>query len=380
MPTVALTDITIRNLKPVAGRRITYIDKSLKGFGVRVTENGAMSYVLSYGPNRKRVKLGDVGIVKLADARQQAKTILAERQLGIRQPSAATAYQTALDAFLAAKQNECKPRTLYDYKRLLKRHGFGAERLADITPRDIHRTLDKLPPSERAHAQNALGIFFRFCVRRHYLDLNPLERLDPPAKRPSRARILSDDELKAVWNACTGMFGDIVRLCILTGQRRSEIGNLAAEMIDQEAMAITLPPELTKNRREHQFPYGKKTRAIVAELPTTGYLFPARKTWRKKATVYHAWNKDKAKLDAASGVTGWVLHDLRRTLVSNWAALGIRQEVTEKYINHVSGTHGGIRGIYDRHSYADEMRAAVELWEARLHIVLARDGPELPGA
>jgi integrase len=383
MPTVALTDISIRNLKPVAGKRITYLDKSLKGFGVRVTETGKASYVLTYGPNRQRVKLGDVGIVKLADARQQAKNILAERQLGIRQPSGSITYQTAVAAFLEAKGKHCKPRTLYDYKRLLTRHGFGAERLADIAPRDIHRTLDRLKESERAHAQAALQIFFRFAVRRHYLDRNPLERLDPPAKRPTRARILTDHELKTVWQACTGMFGDIVRLCILTGQRRSEIGRLTWEMIDRKQQIVTLPPELTKNRREHVFPYGERTAellTLVGDRASAGYLFPARKTWRGKATVYHAWNKDKAKLDQASAITGWILHDLRRTFVSNWAALGIRQEVTEKYINHVSGTHGGLRAIYDRHSYADEMRAAVERWEKRLISVVAQDSPGLPGA
>jgi integrase len=169
---------------------------------------------------------------------------------------------------------------------------------------------------------------------------------------------------KKVWRACEGTFGQIVRLCILTGQRRSEIAHLTAEMIEDDC--IRLPASLTKNSREHLFPIGKLAREIIGGLPKTGYLFPARKSWRKGGTVYNAWNKDKPKLDEASGVTGWVLHDLRRTLVSSWAALGVRIEVTEKYINHISGTHGGIVGIYQRHTFMPEMREATERWEEHL--------------
>ena len=112
------------------------------------------------------------------------------------------------------------------------------------------------------------------------------------------------------------------------------------------------------------------TTAILGEIQKGDYLFPARKAWRSGGTIYNAWSKDKPKLDAASGVRDWVLHDLRRTLVSSWAALGIRLEVTEKYINHVSGTHGGIVGIYQRHSFMPEMREAVSKWEAKLFTLL----------
>jgi hypothetical protein len=110
--------------------------------------------------------------------------------------------------------------------------------------------------------------------------------------------------------------------------------------------------------------------AVLAQIPRGDYLFPARKSWRRGGTVYNAWGKDKLKLDRASGVQGWVLHDLRRTLVSSWAALGIRLEVTEKYINHVSGTHGGIVGVYQRHSFMPEMREAIAKWETKLTTLL----------
>ena len=370
MPVITLTDISLRNLKPAAGRQVTYFDKSLRGFGVRVGSE-AMTYVLVYGPNRTRVKLGEVGILKLAEARSKARTILAERQLGVYRPQGQETYQAALDAFLKGSRAKNRPRTLRDYTRLLGRHGFGAEKLSDISPRDVQKKLDALAgtPGEQAHAQTALKIFFGFCVRRHFLDQSPMLRVESPTRQASRSRVLTDKELAGVWSACAGMFGDIVRLCILTGQRRSEIAQLQAAMIEDGC--IRLPPTLTKNNREHVFPIGKLAHEIIAGLPKEGYLFPARREGRRgSATVFNSWTKEKAALDTRSGVTGWVLHDLRRTLVSAWAALGIRQEVTEKYINHVSGTQAGIVAVYQRHTFMPEMREAVESWEDHLAALL----------
>jgi integrase len=379
MPIVALTDRTLPHLKPEPGKQVIYHDRNLKGFGVRVSDQGRMSYVLTYGPNRQRIKLGDVGVVKLAAAREKARDILAERQLGMRQASGNETYERALAAFLETAKAKNKERTVRDYTRLLTSHGFGAEKLGDITARDIHRKLDRLAdrPGEQAHALAALKIFFRFCIRRHLLDRTPMERIERLSRPKSRDRVLSDPELKRMWVACEGLgvFGNIVRLCILLGQRRSEIAHLEWCWINEDEKTITLPAAITKNGRQHTFPYGDMAAAILATLPKGKYLFPARKTWRKGGTVYNAWNKDKPKLDTASGVTGWVLHDLRRTLVSSWAALGTRLEVTEKYINHISGTHGGIIGVYQRHSFMAEMRDAVTTWEARLS---ALTGAPLP--
>src|SRR6266851_4083586 len=297
MPTVTLTDRTIPHLKPEPGKQVIYVDRALKGFGVRVSEHGRMSYVLTYGANRERIKLGDVGIVKLAEAREQARNILAERQLGMRQASGTETYERSLATFLEIAKTKNKERTVRDYTRLLTSHGFGAEKLGDITARDIHRKLDRLAdrPGEQAHALAALKIFFRFCLRRHLLDTTPMERIERLARPKSRERVLNDPELTSVWQACEGrgVFGKIVRLCILLGQRRSEIAHLEWGWFNEDEHTITLPPELTKNGRQHTFPYGDLTAATLATIPKGKYLFPARKTWRQGGTIYNAWNKDK---------------------------------------------------------------------------------------
>jgi integrase len=160
-------------------------------------------------------------------------------------------------------------------------------------------------------------------------------------------------------------------LLVLTGQRRGEIGALKWEYIDKEARTITLPPTLTKNRRQHTFPYGHAVADILEGIPEqSDFLFPAsREHVRGKPTsVFNGWPKAKAQLDAKlAHVEPWTLHDLRRTFSSGLAALGIAQVVVEKLLNHVSGgTLSPIAQIYNRHSYMNEMRAAIAAWEVKL--------------
>lgn len=162
MPVVTLTDLTLRKLKPVEGRQVIYLDRSLKGFGVRITDKGAMSFVLTYGADRKRVKLGNVGIVKLTDARAEAKRILADKMLG-RDTLPSIAVEDALALFLADAEKRTKARTTLDYTRLLHRHlaKFFHTSLADVSTRDIAHIQDRLrdTPSEAAHALVAAKVF-----------------------------------------------------------------------------------------------------------------------------------------------------------------------------------------------------------------------------
>jgi Arm DNA-binding domain len=195
MPLVTLTDLTVRTLKPVEGKRVTYLDKNLKGFGVMLMPSGHGSYVLTYGPSRQRVKLGDVGIVGLRDARDRAKSILANHQLGTDQHSTAPTWAAARDEFLKASAKKNKTRTTADYTRLLTRHFAPWDRLAldTLTPQTVQKRLDAIgAPSERKHAYDALKVFGNWAVRRHYLDHPLTARLDPPqkgkARRPSMKR------------------------------------------------------------------------------------------------------------------------------------------------------------------------------------------------
>jgi integrase len=186
--------------------------------------------------------------------------------------------------------------------------------------------------------------------------------LKSPSKYKPRERVLSDAELKKVWDAATEYpFGPIVRLLILTGQRKTEIGTLRFEQINGQDQTITLPD--TKSGRAHTFPIGPMAQALISDLPRDGdFLFMGR----VKGQPYNGWGKHKTDFEKLCDVKAWTLHDLRRTFATNLAALGTPIHVTEKLLNHVSGTMSGIVSVYQRHNYEKECRKAVNQWENEL--------------
>jgi integrase len=365
-----LTDISIRALKPPAkGEQIHYCD-TLKGFGVRVSEGGTKSYILTHGRRRARETLGRVGVISLSEARGEAKRRLAEYTLGKHQPKAKS-WATAVSEFLAEPR---KPRTQKDYKRHLAVHfPYGDTRLFEIGAHDLQKDLDKLSktPGEREHAFVVLRAFIRYCYRKHYMDKNPMGRMAVPRHSQPRARILIEEELVKVWKASgDDAYGKIVKLLILTGQRRGEITQLNSDMVHGDL--LVLPPWLCKNSREHRLPLGSLSRSILPNRPKSSLLFPAKTSKSSKAsksspTCFNGFSKSKAALDQRSGVADWTLHDLRRTFASGLQKLNVRSDVIEQLLNH---TPPGIKGVYQRHEFAKEKRAAMDVWEAYIQKLL----------
>ena len=356
-----LTDLTIKSLpRPGCGARI-YTDDLVPGFGVRISQGGTKSFVLTHGPRHERETIGRVGIVALQEARAEAKRRLAEYTLGKQKPFRIS-WNAAKEEFLAEKALKLKPRTLFDYTYILNRDfRFGITPMDELTPRELHRSLDRLhrTPVHQEHAFGVLRAFIRWAHRRYYVDRNPMERMDAPPKHTPRDRVLSSKELKAVWNAAgDGTFGRIVKLLILTGQRKGEITQLSVSMIRDNR--ITLPATLTKNKREHSFPLGTLAMKHIQPLPASNaYLFPAV----GRTTPFNGHSACKVKLDKKSGTSNWTLHDLRRTFASGLASLGVALPVIERLLNHVSGSFGGIVGVYQRYDFFPEMRDAITKWE-----------------
>lgn len=371
-----LTDISIRALTPPGKGQRTYYDDTLAGFGCRISQGGTRSFVVQHGPTRQLITIGRFPIISLSQARTEAKRMLAERTLGKHQPERIS-WDDAATLFLAASQQKNKPRTYADYKRLLSRHfKFGSTKLANITPTDVHRRLDKLidTPSERAHALRVIKIFFNWAKPR-YVKHSPCDGMEVRKAAP-RTRRLSDAELVTVWRATDEdiHFHKIVRLCILLGQRRGEIGLMRGEYVDRINQTITLPPNIVKNGREHTIPYGDLAAKILNALPEEGFLFPGRHT---DAKAFNGWAKCKHEFDVkikggalTSSVAPWTLHDLRRTFATNMAGLGVAPHVIERLLNHMSGTISGIAAVYNRHTYLGEMRAAIELWQMKLRSIV----------
>lgn len=386
MPTATLTEIMLRALKPPERGQVTYWDRSIgiRGFGIRVSAGGAKTFTLVYGPHRERKTIGRYPTITLAQAREEARRILAEHTLGKFRPQS-IAWDEAKTLFIAQCQRKNRPSTVNDYKRLLAKHfPFRRKRLSEISPQDIHRRIDRLAdtPSEQHHAFVALKIFFKWAYRKNYVENNPTDRMALHTRAVVRERVLTDRELTAVYKTALDhgdIYANIVALLVLTGQRRGEIAALRRTWIDDAARLIHFPSSITKNKRPQTIPMGAAAAAIIDRVPELGdHLFPAsRATSRtgKPTTVFNGWGKCKEEFDKACGVTDWTLHDLRRTFATNLAALGVAPHITERLLNHATGTISGVAAIYNRHAYMDEMRAAIALWEERLASLLA---PHVP--
>ena len=162
MPTTQLTDISIRALKPPEKGQRLYRDKAIRGFGVRVSQGGTKTFVVVHGANRQFTTLGRYPILSLGDARTEAKRLLAEKTLGKMRP-VSVRFEEARDQFLDACRIKNKPRTVYDYERILNRHfKFGRTMLSDISQHEIMRRIYKLSgtPSEQNHAFVTAKVFF----------------------------------------------------------------------------------------------------------------------------------------------------------------------------------------------------------------------------
>ena len=315
------------------------------------------------------MSLGRYPIISLSEARTEAKRLLAEKTLGRLRPHS-TAFPKAVEEFLQEKATRRRPITVADHKRHLGLLGFKGA-LSDIRQDDLIRKMRQLRHSEFNHRLACAKTFFTWAQKKRYVSENPTAGLTPHATQ-SRSRVLTDSELRAVWRAtedADGHFGALIRLLILTGMRRGECAALRSSWV--HGSTITLPNETTKNGREHTFPIAALTISLLTEMAPaddSGLLFPAR---GKPGTTFNGWSKCKVALDKRCKIAPWTLHDLRRTFATNLAALGTPIHVTEKLLNHISGTTGGIVGIYQRHAYMSEMRTAVHQWEARLGEILS---------
>jgi integrase len=202
-------------------------------------------------------------------------------------------------------------------------------------------------------------------LREQYIETSPIAAMKPPGAPKPRERVLSEAELLEVFFKSKQHpypFGPIVSLLILTGMRRNEVASLEWEWINQDDRLITLPFALTKNKRTHTQPYGNLVAEVLEQVPhASKYIFPSHSD---KGTVFNGWGKSKARIDAElENVDPFTLHDLRRTFATSHAKIGTAIHVTEKLLNHVSGTISGVAAVYNRHSYLDEMREAIDQYD-----------------
>lgn len=403
-----LSDKVVAEATCPEGRKDALIfDDALPGFGVRITAGGKRVFLLQYrtGPMVRRVVLGIFGTeLTTAQARKKAEALrgqVRDQRDPVAERKAARA--ATLEAEAAAKAASAA--ATYTVEKLIEQwttHHL-AERSASYrtaTPKtlraalarwliapaaslaqtDAVQVLDEVKVGRGPIAANRVRALARACwswaVKRGALTANPWEATPQPARETARERVLSDAELADLWRAADDLdhpWAPIVKVLILTGQRRGEVAGMEWAEMDLDAARWSLPGERTKNGRPHSVPLVPTVLELVRKIPrrsgaTIVFEGPRR-------TAPSGFGKVKERLDQEMRVAAktarrsyhtWVIHDIRRTVATGLQRLGVRLEVTEAVLNHISGTRSGIVGVYQRHGWEREKEEALKAWEGHV--------------
>jgi integrase len=321
------------------------------------------------------------GVLNLASARKHAKGLLGAVAKGgdplteRRRAEAATGntLRAVVAEYLAREAGRL--RGLPSRRSILERlvlPKLGGQHIAEIRRSDIVRLLDRIEDERGpSMADMTLAVLrrvlnwhagrsddFRSPITRGMGRIKPRDR--------ARERILSDEELRAVWRAAearTDAFGYLVRFCLLTGARRTEVARMTRGEI--EGTDWLIPAARYKSKRDHLVPLSAAARALLAETPQIGesaYVFTT-----DGSRPISGFSKFKRGFDNASGVTSWTIHDLRRSARSLMSRAGVNADIAERCLGHVIS---GVRGTYDRHAYRHEKAAAFETLAALIERIV----------
>lgn len=397
VPKKKLTDAKIQHLPRPSSGRVDYFDLTLPAFGIRVSSSGAASWFVFYRIDGKQIReiIGRYPGKDLALAREEAreKLRLVDRGLDPRQEEA---RRNALEARQRAETFGTIAQQYQTAKLSKRRAGDQMWRAIerDLMPhwrdtpiRQISRSavmarLDAIETDAGPYARNRraalLSAFFNFALDRELVDGNPaarVEKLDETA----RDRVLSDSELAEIWCAAAGLtqpLGPLVRMWILTGQRRTEISGLKWDEVSEKDHMAVVPAARMKGKLAHEIPLSPAAEAELAAVPryepAKTYVFASM---RRKDAPVSGFGIVKRELDRlilearreidpnAEAMTAWRIHDIRRTVRSGLSMLGITRDVAERVIAHIPG---GIQAVYDRHQYRDQKRQALNIWAAHV--------------
>jgi integrase len=390
-----LTAASIRSIEPIPPKadRIEF-DDAVPGFGVRVRAGGSKVYVVQYaiGNKQRRMSLGNVELQGVDKAREKAKDILAKVRLGHdpageKQQARETATDTFKDVakrFLAfqlahgGKEGRgLRPRSYSEAERHLMMHAktLHGLLLAKIQQRDIASVISTVRAKHAVTAnrvRTSLASLFSWAIGEGLVQSNPVTGTKRTDEK-SRERVLDTVELRLIWNSLEDdHFGAIVKLLALTGQRAAEISGMRWSELKNDV--LVLPPDRTKNHREHLIPLSEPARAIIMAQPRRpgpdGELRDL--IFGFGDGPFSGWGKSKDALEkriaekAGQPLPHWTPHDLRRSFATHASGLGIQPHIIEVILNHVSGFRAGVAGIYNRHTYDAEKRTALALWANQL--------------
>jgi integrase len=391
-----LTVKALENLRPGPARR-EVPDGHTRGLFYVLQPSGSASWAYRYrfAGKTKKLTLGPYPALDLKASRQKA---IEAAQTLARGDDPAAAKQVAKIAVRASSEPErdlvetvaetfvqryakkkTREKTWAETERLLNREvvqPWRGRRLSAIKRADVHELLDRIVDRAPIVANRTLAVLRRMCawaVERGLIESSPCEKVRAPAAETSRDRTLDNDEIRAAWAAFEGVgwpFGPLAQLLLLTGQRLREVGEARWQEIDFAAKTWTIPKERAKNGVAHEIPLSAAALRILEALPRieagrrpAAFIFTAN-----GHSAVSGFSRAKVAFDKAIVVTGeapmapWTMHDLRRTVASGMAGLGIAPHVVEAVLNHKGGSIKGVAAIYNRYNYGAEKRTALEAW------------------
>jgi integrase len=379
-----LTDAATDKLTLPDGKSEAFFwDSDIPGFGLRWRAGGDRTWVFQFrvGARGRRMTLGKCSALSASAARATAVKLYARTKLGedpaATKTKAATALaETFLDGagvYLKRQAERLRPRSLIEIRRHLLVQAKPLHRLplAEIDRRAVSKLVSAIADEAGPVAANRVGstiaAMFAFMIREGWIDANPAATLNKRPETP-RSRVLTDDEIRKIWAATSGtdQHASIIRLLLLTGCRREEIGGLRWSEIDFDKALIVLPPERTKTKREHLVPLSAMAIEIIEAQPRRegrDYVFG------DGPHGYKGFSQGKAELDARAKIgPPWVIHDLRRTVSTRMNGEGIAQpHIVERILGH---HQGGIAAVYNKSSYLREMTLALALWTERVAAIV----------
>jgi integrase len=367
-------------------------DDALPGFGVRVNPTGKV-WVVQYraGGKSRRETIGRVELIALDAARDAARKKLARVRLGAdphaeraeARARAAVTFGIVVERYLINAKARLKRRSFEELERHLRKH-WGplhpiplhkvardviASRLEDIAVQN--------GPVASNRARAAISALFSYALGTGIADSNPVIGTIKAAEEARRDHVISEAELAAIWPACAQSdHGRIVKLLLLTAQRRDEVADMRWSELDLNRALWTIPRERTKNGLMHEVPLSDLAMRVLSEA---SHRYGRDLVFGDGAGGFSGWSKAKARFDESLrrhgvAVRPWRLHDLRRTAATGMAVLGVQPHVVEAVLNHVSGHKAGVAGIYNRAQYTIEKRDGLDRWARHVETILSTPG------
>lgn len=386
-----LTTKFIEGQKPDPSKRLDFRDELMPGLVLRISTSGTKTFCLHKRINGKmrRLTIGRFPIMSLADARERVRQVLYEIETGRFEDRTGVEVETkpTIGEIIPDYIEKYAKVHNRDWKRkqalLEKFDTLHDKRIDQIKRADVVKACDVIHKSAPTSANRALAHLkhlMGWCVERGMIEANPIAGMKPLTKEKPRERVLTENELGALWAVCGDEgypFGDCMKLLMLSGQRRAEVAEMRWSELDLKKRLWTLPSSRAKNGKQHTVPITDAMLEVLRKTPrffNSDYVFTTT-----GKTPISGFGRVKDRLDKAlpEGTEPWIIHDLRRTMSTNMAMLGVPQPVTEALLNHKTGVVSGVAAIYNVYSYADEKREALETWNARIEeITNAKNDPQ----